>query len=566
MKAHFKTVIIFCSMAFIFSSCGKSNDEGKMIPESAVFVAQFNMKSLSAKLPWNDIKQTAWYQKAFNDSSTPEWRKKILENPEKSGIDFDRSLIIFANKTSGQDMHIVVEGTLKSEKDFEQFNKNFDPSQAVKKSGDINLLILKDKNVVGWNGKHFAYVMNSKTTTSEMYNWHDSAGNQSNLAIADNSDELSAFCTKLFSLKSDSSLAKNEKFADLLKGKDDIRIWQNTEQIMKNSPSMGALGMLKLDLFFKDNISTYAVNFDKGKIEINQKGYFGKELTDFMKKYSGSKINTDMIRNIPTQNVFGIFAMNFNPEGIKELIKLTGTDGIVNMYLQQSGFNLDDISKANNGNLLLAFTDLKMSADSFDLKDSEGNTTNKAGFTKPDLNVIFTLGVKDKPSFQKIMDAGKKMAAEMGRDTSITFAMNDKAFVVSNSGSFANRYLSGNNNKFDFLDKIDGEPFGAYLDLHKIISTLNTGKDTTDERKPLLDASLNFWNNITMKGGDIKDDAFTSETEINLVDQNTNSLKQLNTYLDQMFKINEGRRDQNSHAKRLDSLLTPPPIDTVKIK
>jgi hypothetical protein len=48
-------------MAFLFSSCGKSNDEGKMIPKSALFVAQVNLQSLGEKLSWNDINQTSWY-------------------------------------------------------------------------------------------------------------------------------------------------------------------------------------------------------------------------------------------------------------------------------------------------------------------------------------------------------------------------------------------------------------------------------------------------------------------------------------------------------------------------
>ncbi|MEO5650712.1 MAG: DUF4836 family protein [Ginsengibacter sp.] len=566
MKNLFKSALLFCLVAFLFSSCGKKNEEGKMIPESAVFVAQVNMKSVSEKLSWNEIKETSWYQKAYSDSSTPQWRKKILDNPATSGIDFNSSLTFFINKSSGSDYYYVVEGKLKSEKDFEQFNKNFDPSQTIKKSGDISILTLKDKNVVGWNDSYFAYVMNSATTASEMYSWNDADGNQTGIAPDDNSEDLATFCAKLFSLKADSSLAKNDKFSNLLKEKGDLHFWQNTEEIMKGIPNMGMLGMLKLDVFFKDNISTFSVSFDKGKIEIDQKGYAGKELTDFMKKNKGSKINTDMIKNIPSQNVFGIFAMNFKPEAIKELIQLTGTDGMVNMYLQQLGFSLDDLSKANNGDLLVALSDFKMKTDSVTDGDDKGNTLNTTGYTKPDVNFIFSMGVKDKPSFQKIINAGKKMSAEMGKDTSLTFALNDKFFAFSNSNSLTTQYLAGNNNKFDFMDKISGQPIAFFLDLHKLLSEVATGKIRNADDKALLDQSLKIWNTVTMAGGDIKEDAFTSKTEVNLIDQNTNSLKQLNHYFDEMFKINEAKRARNVPVKNLDSLLTPPPIDTVKVQ
>ena len=152
--------------------------------------------------------------------------------------------------------------------------------------------------------------------------------------LVDKSVTLSAVCKNLFSLKSDSSLAENEKFSNLLKETGDIHTWVNSEEIMKSSSALGMLGMLKLDVFFKDNISTYTVNFDNGKIDINHKGYAGKEFTDFLQKYSGESINTDMIKAIPSQNLFGVLAINFKPEGIKELIKLTGMDGMLNMQTE----------------------------------------------------------------------------------------------------------------------------------------------------------------------------------------------------------------------------------------
>jgi hypothetical protein len=274
----------------LIASCGKKNEVGKMIPSDAMFVAQVNFKTLENKLSWDEIKQTGWYKKTYEDPSIPEWRKKILENPSGSGIDFDNPITFFVAKNSGNN-YFVAEGKIKDQKDFEQFNKNFEPNQSIRKAGDVNLIILKDKNIVGWNGDRFAYVMNPQTTSSEMYNWNDSATMQPNTTPADRSAELSEVCQKLFSLKSDSSLAKNERFADLLNQSADIRVWQNNEAIIKNGASMGMLSMMKLDAFTKDNVSTYAINFEKGKIDVDQRMYASKELTDVVKKYMGNSVN-----------------------------------------------------------------------------------------------------------------------------------------------------------------------------------------------------------------------------------------------------------------------------------
>jgi len=564
MKSFLKLCFPLSVLILLFSSCGKNNETGKMIPSNALFVAQVNMKSLDSKLSWDDLKKSSWYQKVYSDPSTPDWRKKILDNPSASGIDFDNGLIFFVAKNTGTDYYVTAEGKLKSEKDFEQFNKNFDSSQTVKNEDGINLLTLKDKNIVGWNDDHFVYVMNPETTSSEMYKRKDSTGMQQGAPPADRSEELAEICKKLFSLKSDSSLEKNDKFSALLKETGDIHVWQNNEAIVQSS-SMGMLSMLKLDAFTKDNISTYTVDFDNGKIEVDQKGYVSKELSDVLKKYMGNSINMDMIKNIPSQNVFGILAFNFKPEGLTELIKLTGADGLVNTYSQKMGFTLDDFSKSTNGDFLLAFSDFKMTKSLFNSNDSSGGNLNPGNFNKPDFNYIFSLGVGDKASLQKIINAVKQMGSQMGKDSLVNnYVMNDKTFAIGSSNAFVNQYLAGNNSKYDFTDKFSGHPVGFFLDIHKILSEFDAVQSGSQVHKSMLDQSLNMWNNIISEGGEFKNGAFAFHTEINLINKDTNSLKQLNNYINEMYKIKEAKKDDNNH--RLDSLLVPPPIDTVKVK
>lgn len=563
MKFYLKLLFAFGIITLLFSSCKKSNEAGRMIPKNALFVAHVNVKSMDNKLPWTEVQQTTWYNKAYSDSSTAEWRKKILENPSASGIDFDEGLIFFGAKdTTGY--YIAAKGKLKNINDFEAFNKNFDPSQAVSKEGNINLLILKDKNVVGWNDKDFIYVMNPTTTSSQLYKWNDSARSQYNSTAGDRSFQLSVICKTLFSLKSSASLEENGQFSSLLKEKGDIHIWQNNEEIIKSAPSMGMLSMFKLDAFTTDNIITYTIGFDNGKIDISQKAYVSKELADVLKKYMGSSINKDMIKNIPSKNVFGLLIFNFKPEGFKELIKLTGTDGLVNTYTQQMGFNLDDISKATNGDWLMAFSDFKMGNNSLKLKNGLADDSEKAGFKMPEFNYIFSVGVGDKSSLQKIINGVAKLGAQTGNNPMANYVMNEKTFAIGNTTSFANQYLNGSNNEFDFMNKFSGHPVGFFLDIHQLLLGFSSTRVNDPNEKDLLDQGLKTWKNITASGGEFKDNGFTFHTEINFVDQQTNALKQLNNYLDEMYKISEVRKLQSN--KKLDSLLTPPPSDTVRPK
>lgn len=564
MKAFFRFAFGIFFTVVIFSSCGKKNETGSRVPNDAVFVVYVNTNSMSSKLSWNDIKQTDWFKNTYADPKTADWRKKILDNPASSGIDFDKGLIFFSKKSSGDDYFFVAEGTIKNVKDFEQFNKNFDPQQVVKKQGDVNLLTLKDKNVVGWKGNHFAYVMNAKTTHSEMYSFKDS-GNAVTISPAGNNEELAAFCTQLFNLKSDSSLGKDEIFGSLLNEKSDIQVWQNTEQIVKNLPSGASLGMLKLDAFLKDNFTTYSINFENGKIETVIKNHFSKELTGIFKKYLGGKINTDLIKKIPSQNIAAIFSANFKPEGIVELIKLTGADGIINSYIQQMGFTLDDFSKATNGDVLLAITDLTFKKDT---SDGTADTAYKQNLQKklsPQFNYVFSTGVSDKASLQKLMDAVIKMQGFLGNDISFSHAMDDKNLVISNTANYGQQFLSSSGNKFSFIEKLQGHPAGAFVDFQKIFAAIPNAFSKQADSALILQ-NKKMWKDFYLTGGEYQNDAFTSNAQVNLMDGNTNSLKQLNAFLNGIYTIHEKEKSANVHLKNLDSLLTPPAIDTVNSK
>src|SRR5690606_37674411 len=401
--------------------------------------------------------------RAYNDSSIEDWHKKLMDDPGASGIDFDKGLVVFASQADGpSNYYIVLQGSVEDENKFLEFNKNIGSGQSAQKNGDINMITLKGNSVVGWNGDHFAYVMNSGAPDINPDNWLPVGYTQDQQPV--NTTGVTNFCARLFSLDADSSLAKNEKFSDLVKTKGDVHYWQNNEEIWKHIPDMGMLSMLKLDVFFQGNYNATTISFNDGKIESDMLMYSGKELTDFLKKYKGSKINTDMVRKILSGNIVGLMAMNFNPEGIQELIKLTGTYGIVNMFLQKLGFSLDDLSKANDGDILIAVTDLNIKSESVAAKDSVDQVMDMQKNIQPDMNFILSMSVKDKASFQKITDAGNKLGGEM-KDSGVAMLLNDDYFVVSNHKAFADQFIAGKNNDIDFISKINNTPIGFYLDL-----------------------------------------------------------------------------------------------------
>lgn len=287
-----------------------------------------------------------------------------------------------------------------------------------------------------------------------------------NINPGDNVEKLSVACKNLFALQADSSMSKIAIFSGLLKEDGDIHVWQNNEEMVTSSAQIGMLNMVKLDAFLKGNISTAIVSFNTGKIDVKQKLYVSKELTDLLKKYGGAVVNTDMIKNIPSQNLLGVLAVNFKPEGIREIIKLTGMDGFLNIFLSEQGLTLDDFVKANKGDIMFAVTDLIVKSKTFNFRNGEDRDSSYT-YNIPGANFLLSVSIGDKPSFDKLMSTGKKIGEQMSTNLGIYFANNNKFFAIGNSRENVSKYIAGGNNKFDFIDKIADHPIAVFVDIQK---------------------------------------------------------------------------------------------------
>ena len=101
--------------------------------------------------------------------------------------------------------------------------------------------------------------------------------------------------------------------------------------------------------------------------------------------------------------------------------------------------------------------------------------------------------------------------------------------------------------------------------LQKIMNVAGNNMLPDSSSADMLNASRKMWKNAIVTGGDTKGGALAFHGEVNLVDQESNSLLQLNQYIDQLFQMNEKRMKNMPAGRNLDSLLTPPPMDTVNV-
>lgn len=538
MKNKILLLLSLCA-AIVFTACNRGGKTGLLIPKDASFVIHVDFSSLSSKLSWKEIQQTAWYaeaQKKADDSLT----KKLLADPASSGVDTDGSLVIFM-KRANISSYVAVEGKLK---DAEKFKKTIIESGKnnvkIEKDGDLNFARIEnnDNGTVYFSDKMFVFIADASDGNSVLPNQSmpQISGSSQKYSI----DSLKFFAKNIFSLKGKDLLDSDKRFADLMDNKADMHYWVNTESFYGGMMG-GAMAMMKIGDVLAGNVSTGTANFENGKIIMESKQYYGEKLAELFKKYSGKNVSDELLSKLPDQNVLAAFAMNYSPEGIKEFLKLLGVDGLVNAAMAQFGYSVDDFVKANAGELAFALTD-------FSIKKRPASMTLENGETisyeneKPEIKFVFGTAVNDKAAFQKLIDViGKNLKSQLGvpADTTISSdfqfkkMLQDKWFAFGSSDAEVNAFLSGNK-KPAYSGIFSGHNGGGYIDLQKVIATVAANSGDSSSRK-LTDISAAFWKNVNMFW-DVKGDNATSKFEINLADGNTNALKQLNKYADQMYQ------------------------------
>jgi hypothetical protein len=456
--------------------------------------------------------------------------QQFLADPSVSGMDLKSDVVYFIKmRTNGA--YFVIDGKLKDDAAFAAYCKKIFPGGAQSQKGAFSSISRNNNSAVTWNKERFAFVVNTPVMM-----WNRSLENQNPVEDQKtiNADSLKNYGKDVLSLSNTQTLGTDDRFASLISEPGDVHLWMNLEKMYAGNNMMGQmLSMMKVSTFFEGNKYAMTLNFDNGKITVKGKHYQGEEMTKLLKKYPPKAMDASLIRRLPAENVMAAFVMNFQPEAINETLKTIGMDGMINLLLGKANLTLDDVIKANRGQMLFAFTGV----DTKNVVDTVSAGANKKPMTFTHASrlpkFIFADAINNKEAFDKLLDLLKENTDKLGSSTSgYTFRVKDDWFAAGDSVNVS-AFLSGTSNAVPFADRISGHPFGGYIDFQKIIGHLEE-KNADSSRAAVLSASKNMWQDMVLTGGDFTGGAVTFSMEVNLVNKNTNSLKQLNTYMDQV--------------------------------
>jgi hypothetical protein len=549
----FRTALV-AVLALALVACNKTNKAGRLIPQNASYVIHINSAQLSSKISWNELRDSEAAKEALADTTLPKYLSQVMKNPEESGIDLQKDMVGFVVVDS-EGGYAGFTGGIKNADKFNTFNLDLTEGGFEREEKGIKY-ISKMPMIVGYDKERFVYLVNSPEMNENRRSGGKNGGASRDMqqAIAD-----------IFAMAEDKSLAKNSQFSTLVNDKADIHIWINGEALAKGSGALEELPLIDLEKFTKGNVTTASITFNNGNIGVQSRWYPSKELAAVLKKHAGKKVDATMLNNLPADGVGAVLALNFKPEAIREVLKLTGVEGLASGLLKrQTGISLEDFVKANKGDLLIAGSNLRKETKTLSFGSEPGQSVS---YSTETMDFMLAASIDDKASFTKLIQAGQTKASDLGmrgsRDSGNVFAYstNDKYFAIGNSKTAVDGYLAGGGKNSSLLPLIGGSPIGGYADIQTLLKGMGPDEkaDSTDKRMHAL--SLQTWDNVILKGGDFEDGALLLDLQINMKDKTTNSLKQLNSYGQKMTALQAARRKaEMARFEQGDMQFTPPRI------
>ncbi len=539
----------------LFASCNKGGKSDLHIPKDAMMVFYVKTSSLTSKLSWDEIKSSEWFKESYNETSDS-MQKKIMENPEASGVDMKSDFAMYMKK-QGKSGLAVVEGKIKNAKDFETFLVKQNESAKIEKSGDLQYVSNED-NLISWNDDHFMFMSNADMPDQSMMMPGSDEGSYNDYQDRESrkfgKDSLLAFTKALLDLDGDEKLNDDDRFSSMLKESGDVHLWMNSEEYMGSLSGM--LSMFKFGDLLKDNVSTMSLNFEDGQITMKSKQFYGEEMSKLMESYKSKTVDAALVNRIPSQDVVAALVMNYDPAWLKEFFKKMGLDGVINGYLGRIGYSLDELIGATGGQFLASVSDFKLVMKEVTMPAFyEGAEPYTVTRQEPEMRVVVAASVNNKASFDKLIDIAKKNME--GADTAIAYKTTNEWFVAGNHMETVDKFLAGGNNKLPFADKISGHPFGMYVDLQRILKGIPS-KNKYDSS--FMNIALQTWQDVVGTGGEFKDGVMTGEFVINMVDKKTNSLKQLNQFAEKVHAASKERRrtmEEEYDLAPADSIAAP---------
>lgn len=530
-------LIAFAASLFLFS-CKSAPDNAKVIPEDAQMVTTIHWGKMLEKADMEKVKELDNLMEKMRDNLDEDLQDlfdQLMEDPSESGIDFSVPMFI-SNYSKGkrfddgyQRVTIMSFGMGDSEKFQELLDQLIDDPEFEEEEDYTWLYTSSDHEY------------------AEMIAFTDDYGvyvdiNGYRISGDDKERELE----RIMTLEGESTLLEySENFAEFAKNDADIAYWISTEQMVdeadRDLDQIEAM-MEELNTEFpldradlENNYITGEVNFEVGEVRLTSKITLSDALKDIYDEVEGDNLNTDHIGLVPGEEVFGVYAISMNMEGVKNKLEEWEFNDLID-EASSATFNLDyeETMTMFSGSVFFGMAgEVEQKSKSY---SGESRTETWPG-------IYLGFGIGDDESLTKVIDELEGMEVpgmkieqmddiyELEFDRKIFYmAKTDELLVVSNDEEWTESVASDEIEQGlsdDVLDHFDGVPAAAYVSLDTEDWPESFSKDLFrglgfwfgrgNEDK--VESIMDLFDHIHMNG-----DMSEAETVLKLTDEENNSI------------------------------------------
>ncbi len=530
-------------VALVLTSCKNNTPkEAKYIPKDAGFVLVLDPQQMQDKLQKGGISIDTLISRVFKkDSSDAKDKAHFDDLRDNAGINWGNQVFLFMQQKKSADNSqaniFSLLGGLKDAAKLEAFLKKQDmmKGKEIKKEKDYSYVVMHDGVMVSWNDQQVIITMYNHTQ-KPVYDTVAMTFKQP--APAHTEAEMKKEVEHYYTQKVNESLADVEIFTGMFKEKADGYTYSSTNSSLA-ALSMMPLQLPKLEELVKDNYVTSALSFDDGKIVAKSTSYTNQLLSSVLKQYAGPTVNLSMIENYPSQNINGILLAAFNPEIFGGILKQLEVEGLVNNFLEKSGFTSQDLYKSLKGDIAVIVSDLNIGGTDPQNKHDELGMMKK----KPIAKMILNAPVGDKASFTKIMDKAVAQgflvkqnntykAGELMSALGLFMIADDKNLFIASDSATYREYIAKSSKAMinkEALDMFKGKSTVFYFD---IANTLNGfSRDSSGSFNHSINTAKATFKDVIATSDNFDGKSIKASIEIRMQNEKQNSLVTLTSLL-----------------------------------
>ncbi len=535
MLSKIRLLPTLVAIAFLISSCNSSAPkEARFIPKDATAVLVIDPKNMEEKLEKAGISIDTLINHLFKRDAVDIAERSLFQSiKDSAGMNWSNKLFLFAlennNAASGKSTAINLIMGLKSGSDFGSFllRQPSLASKKIQKEKDYSFLVTSSESMIAWDDQNVIGTFYQ----NEVKPFYDTVAMKFVVPKGNTEANMRAEVNKYFTQKKDASLASIDAFGNMFKTNADGYAFGSTNSYLNVLNTM-PLQLPKLEELVRDNYMAATLKFEDGKMVATTTVFTNSFVSNLLKRYAGPTVNLPLLEHYPSENINMIMMASFNPAIFSGILKELEVEGLVNSFMDKTGFSTQDLYKALKGDIAVVVSDLGLP----EKEIGEKNDSTKIFYRKPIGKMIFTAPIGDPSSFTKIMNKAVELGYINKQGSNYKFSSkiptlglymqaNDKNLIIASDSLTYALYVSNKSKAVvgnDALNMFKGKSTVAYFDIANTIKGFINSSSSNYQNS--MSSAKNILKDIIATTDNFEDGTIKGKMEIRLNNEKQNSL------------------------------------------